>query len=99
MPPLHPAVECPPSQLPSLRVPCLRCLRRLSIPSRLLPGLALELWSWLCCPASPSLPVPLSPPVPQLGGEPGRGAQAARHEGVPEAAVPSGPKPGCARQG
>lgn len=94
--PLHPAAECPPSQLPSPRVLCLRCL---SIPSPLLAGLALESGSWLCCPASPSLPVPLSPvPVPFLSpssvGSRGAGRRLPRDEGVP-----SGPKPGCARQG
>lgn len=104
MPPLHPAAEGPPSHLPSPRVPCLRCLRCLSILSPLLAGLVLELGSWLCCPASPSLPVPLSPvPVPFLSpssvGSRGAGRRLPRDEGVPDAAVPSSPKPGCARQG
>lgn len=53
----------------------------------------------------PSIPFPARPPVPSpcplavplLGGQPGR--RLPRDEGVPDAAVPSGPKPGCARQG
>lgn len=59
---------------------------------------------WLHCPASLSLPLCLSPalvplPAPSFGGSRCVGCRPPRDDGVQDAAVLSGPKPGCARQG
>lgn len=93
-PPLH--------LLPSPCVPCLSCLHYLSIPSLLLTGLVPELGAGCtaqhpppCCPPGPS---PCHLPSTQLGGEPVQGRRLLWDDGVQDVAVPSGPKPSCARQ-